>query len=172
MGKYLENKTCYLSGAIENGDTSYNWRIEPTKILTENFGVKVFDPFADSKQQWVPTLSEARKNKDYETMRKIAKSFVRKDLKMVYKTDFTVAYLPYKVCTTGTIHEIISSNENKNPTLLVCPQGKEFVPLWFFGFIPHEFMFGSWVDLWKYLDEVNEGKHTNNNRWNFIYGLV
>jgi hypothetical protein len=105
-------------------------------------------------------------------MTKIAKAFVRKDLAMVDRADFTIAYLPSGVPTTGTHHEIINSNNAKKPTMLVCPQGKEFIPLWYYGFIPHEFMFGSWDGLWEYLCEVNKGKHVHNDRWAFTYGLV
>jgi hypothetical protein len=168
----LAGKRCYLSGAIENDQSGHNWRIEPSKVLVEQFKVNLFDPFADPKQQWVPLLNQARQDKDFNTMAKIAKSFVRKDLKLVDKADFLVAYLPYKVATTGTIHEIINSNNAKNPTLLVCPQNKEFIPLWLYGFISHEFMFGSWEALWEYLTEVNEGKHMDNDRWSFVYGLI
>ena len=38
----LKNKTMYLSGAIEFGG-DVNWRIEPKKILTEEFGLHIFD---------------------------------------------------------------------------------------------------------------------------------
>jgi hypothetical protein len=172
MGKYLEGKRCYLSGAIENDSSEHNWRIEPTKILQHDFKINVFDPFADPKQQWVPDLNSARKNKDYNEMKRIAKSFVRKDLKEVDHAHFLIAHLPYKVPTTGTTHEIINSNNAKNPTLLVCPQGKEFVPLWFYGFIRHQFMFGSWDELWAYLHSVNLGEHMDNDRWASVYGLI
>jgi hypothetical protein len=168
----LKNKRCYLSGPIENDKPDHNWRDEPRKVLVERFGIELFDPFADPKQQWVPVLKQARTERDFETMAKIAKSFVRKDLAMVDRGDFLVAYLPSGLPTTGTHHEIINSNNAKKPTLLVCPQGKEFVPLWYYGFIPHEFMFGSWKELWSYLDDVDAGKHVENNRWAFTYGLV
>jgi nucleoside 2-deoxyribosyltransferase len=161
----------YLSGPIENGDL-INWRIEPKKVLNERFGIKIYDPFDDPKQQWAQKLIEARANKDYDTMVRISKSFVRKDLCLVDRSDMLIANLPYKVSTTGTIHEIINSNNAKKPTLIVCEQGKEKVPLWLYGFIPPEVMFGSWNELYDYLEEVNEGKHMDNNRWQFIYGMV
>ncbi len=169
----LAGSRCYLSGPIEN-DTAegHNWRDNPRDVLVNQFEIDLFDPFADPKQQWVPILTRARQEKNYEIMRKVAKRFVRKDLAMVDRADFVVAYLPYKVPTTGTHHEIIMSNNNKKPTLLVCPQGKEFAPLWYYGFIPHELIFSSWEDLYRYLDEVNLGLHTNNDRWGFAYGLV
>lgn len=172
MSNYLQNKRCYLSGPIEHDTTGHNWRTEPSKILRDRFGIDLFDPFSDPKQQWAPILKEAQSRKDFETMTKISQAFVRKDLCMVDRSDFLIAYLPYKVYTTGTHHEIINSSNAKKPTLLVCPQGKEFVPLWYYGFVPHEVMFGSWDALYAYLDEVHQGLHKDNHRWSFVYGLV
>ena len=169
----LKDTRCYLSGPIEFGKNREDWRSEPTKELTKRFEIDLFDPFADPKQQWVPALKEARKNSDYETMVKIAKSFVRKDLCMVDRVDFTIAYLPYGVPTTGTTHEIINSNNAKKPTLLVTDSPSiAQIPLWYFGFIPTEFMFAGWESLFFYLEEVNNGKHMDNNRWDYVYGLI
>jgi hypothetical protein len=169
----LKNARCYLGGPIEN-DTSpnHNWRIEPTKVLTERFGADVFDPFNDPKQQWTVELYKARDACNYEEMARIAKNFVSKDLIMVERADFLVSYLPKNVPTCGTHHEIIFSSNNKKPTLLVCPQGKQYVPLWYYGFIPHTCMFGSWNDLYNYLQEVVDWKHSENKRWKYRYGLI
>ncbi len=170
--EYLKGKRCYLSGPIENDLSKHNWRDDPKRMLTKNYGIELFDPFADPKQVFADELYSARNNKDYDTIVRIAKGFVRKDLSMVDRSDFLIAYLPYKVPTCGTHHEIINSNNAKKPTLLVCPQGKEFIPLWYYGFIPPEFMFDSWGDIYDYLDEVTLGQHKENNRWHFIYGMV
>jgi hypothetical protein len=167
----LKGKRAYLSGPIENGE-GINWRDEPKKVLVSSFGLDLFDPFADPKQKWTDDLLQARKDKNYPKISEIAHRFVRKDLAEVQAARLLIAYVPYRVPTTGTTHEIINSNNNKVPTLLVCPQGKEFIPLWFYGFIPHEFMFSSWNELYDYLAEVDAGKHKDNNRWAYIYGLV
>lgn len=168
---YLRGKRCYLSGPIEY-DTGKNWRTEPTGVFTKQFGIDLFDPFSDPKQVLSEELHEARRLKDFDTMTRIAKAFVRKDLAVVDRADFVVAFLPWKVPTTGTHHEIINSNNAKKPTLLVCPQGKEKVPLWYFGFIDVEFMFGSWQELYLYLTAVDIGQHKANDRWAFVYGMV
>jgi hypothetical protein len=171
---YLKEKRAYLSGAIEYGEVGHNWRNDPINILSNKFGINVFDPFSDPKNQWADDLNEARKTKDYKKLIKISKSFVRKDLCMVDRSDFLIAYMPHKVPTTGTIHEIINSNNSKKPTLIVCPQGKENVPAWLWGCLPNpeSCFFGSWNELYFYLTEVNDGKHVNDDRWHFCYGLV
>jgi nucleoside 2-deoxyribosyltransferase len=169
----LKSARCYLSGPIENDESkNHNWRVEPTKVMIERFGVDVFDPFNDPKQQWTVELYKARDACDYEEMTRIAHDFVSKDLIMVEKADFLVAYLPKGVSTCGTHHEIIFSSNNKKPTLLVCPQGKQHVPLWYYGFIPHTCMFGSWDGLYNYLQEVVDWKHSGNKRWKYRYGLI
>lgn len=172
MAEYLKGKRCYLSGPIQHDTTNLNWRVQPTKILKEEFGIDIFDPFVDPKQQWLPILKVAQENENYEQMQEIAKKFVRKDLAEVDHSHMVIACLPYKVPTTGTHHEIINANNSKKPTFLVCPEGKSKIPLWYFGFIRHEFMFGSWEDLYNYLREINLGKHQDNNRLLRIYDLV
>ena len=170
---YLAGKRCYLGGPIENGDALGDWRVGPRKVLREEFGIDLFDPFEDPKQQWVAKLNKARDECDFDTMAEIAEAFVHKDLGTVDGCQFVISYLPYKVCTTGTHHEIINSSDLKKPTLLVCPQGKQFLPLWYFGFIDHkDFMYGGWEPLYAYLREVDAGLHKHNKRWRMVYGLV
>lgn len=169
---FLKGKRVYLSAPIENETGTVNWREETKQVLTERFGLEVFDPYADPKQQWAPCLMEARKNKDFETIKEISKRFVRKDLALVDRADLLIACLPYKVATTGCTHEIINSNNCKKPTLLMCPQGREFVPLWYWGFISDEFMFGSWDSVYTYLQDVEDGKYKDNDRWAYVYGLI
>jgi len=173
MSEYLKGKRGYLSGAIEHDTTGHNWRTEPKKVLIDRFGINVFDPFDDPKQNFSPALYKARDDRDFETIIKITKGFVRKDLAQVDRADLLIAYLPYKVATCGTHHEIINSNNSKKPTLLVTNSDNiAHIPLWYFGFIPKEFMFPGWDALYNYLEEVNEGRHKENNRWSFIYGLI
>jgi hypothetical protein len=169
---FLAGKKCYLGGAIERCKAAENWRPPVIKELLSRFGLDVFDPFSDPKQQWVGDLKKAKAEHDYETIHRITKAFVRKDLQIVQKAEVHVAFLPRDVPTTGTVHEIVVSNQCKNPILLVCPEGKIEIPLWYWGYIPHKHMFGSWEELYAFLAEVNEGKHKDEFLWSYIYGLV
>lgn len=164
----LRDKRVYISGPIEF-DTNDDWRTPLIRNLRDHFGMQIFDPLADSKQSKAPELHAARERRDYEKMREIAHTFVHKDLGLVDRMDLIIARVPHKVPTIGTVHEIINSNNAKKPTLLVCPQGKHMVGLWYFGFIPHRHMFGSNEELFAYLQEVNEWKHTQDARWAFVY---
>lgn len=168
----LTDKRVYLSAPIENESGSPHWRKDVAKVLTEEFGLTVFDPHADPKQQWAPVLYEARKNKDFDTITKHASDFVSKDLSLVDRSDFLITYLPYKVSTVGTHHETIYADERKKVTIIMCPEGLEFIPFWYFGIVNKKYMFDKWNDVYNYLREVNAGIHKNDKRWSFVYGLI
>jgi nucleoside 2-deoxyribosyltransferase len=167
----LKNLRTYLSGAIEHADPTEDWRTPVKTVLASRFGIKVFDPFDDPKQEKRARMAEYREQHRYDDLADIVHKFVRMDLSIVDRADLVIAYVPYKVPTTGTVHEIILANNAKKPTLLVCPQGKNRVADWYWGFIPHQFMFGSWDDLYAYLAEVDDGKHADNDRWYFSYNF-
>lgn len=169
---YLTGKRVYLSAPIEHDGDNPNWREDIKKTLVSQFRLEVFDPFADPKQQWAPNLVKAREEKDFETIKKVSKNFVRKDLALVDRADFLIACLPYRVPTTGCVHEIVNSNNAKKPTLLLCSQGKEKISFWYWGFIDEKCMFGSWNEVFNYLQEVQDGLHKQDDRWAYVYGLI
>lgn len=168
---YLSGRRVYFGGPIEF-DGSADWRTPVKKTLLARFGLKVFDPAADPKQGQREKIEAFKAAGRFDELAEVVHEFVRLDLAIVDRADFVIQHLPYRVPTTGTVHEIINSNNAKKPTLLVCPQGKGKIPDWYFGFIPHEFMFGSWDDLYTYLQDVDDGKHQHNNRWFFTYNYT
>ncbi len=165
----LKGRRCYLGGPIEFCPEKINWRDEVKKNLVERFGLKVFDPFNDPKQALRQQIEYCKKHELYDELSALVHKFVRADLAVVDRVDFVISRLPHRVPTTGTHHEIISANDKKKPTLLVCPEGKNKIPDWYFGFIPHKFMFSSFDQVYDYLAEVNAGHHTENDRWWFVY---
>lgn len=172
MNNVLAGRKCYFGAPIQFVDSDSNWR-EPIKtVLRDRFEIDVFDPSKDPKQQWVPELNKAIETKNYLQMQKIARQFVKADLQRVDRADFVIASLPYKIPTVGTIEEIITSNKAKKPTLIVCPQGKEKISAWLFGTIKLQYLFGAWDDLYEYLEDVRNHKHTDDQRWSYVYGLI
>ncbi len=95
-----------------------------------------------------------------------------KDLTEVDHCDILIAKVDRNIPTTGTVEEIVSAWRNHKVVLLVCERGKKFIPAWFFGYIPHKYMFGSWEDLYTYLFEVDRGYYKDDFRWAYIYGLI
>ncbi len=207
---YLQSSKCYLSGAIDNDHTGVNWR--PTVILelTTCFGIDVFDPFSDPKQNKGDAIKQAKDDRDKQRVQQLISGFVRKDLGVIDRSDFIISrigfqdvYLPEdinnfeityeyfdeddggtvasiasskprraQIPTTGTIHEIINSDLYHKPTLLVCEDGWWNLPSWLMGFIPTQYWFSSWNELYSYLQEVDDGKHQEDDRWHLVYGLV
>lgn len=166
---YLKDRRVYFGGPIEHDDPSVNWREDVKKKLRGHFELKVFDPAEDPKQGLRERIIYCKENELWEELAQITHDFVHADLQVVGRADFIIQHLPYKVPTTGTHHEIITSNDHKKPTLLVCPQGKKKVPDWYFGFIDHHHMFGSWDALYDYLEAVNRGEMKKDRRWWFCY---
>ena len=172
MSGFLASKRAYLSGPIQFAKED-GWREYPTAVLTEKFRINLFDPFKDPKQNFNEKIRQAQNNNDVDTLVTIAKGFVRKDLGLIDRCDFIIAYVPFGVQTVGTVHEIINSNNAKKPTLLVTDKNSiKFIPLWYFGFIPTKYMFVSWDDLFTYLSQVDEGLHRTDDRWSIVYGDV
>src|SRR5688572_1982249 len=112
---YLKDKLVYLSGAIEHCKEAVNWRPAVIKRLEEEFGLTVHDPFSSDKQLLTGKLQQARVNKDYETIREIARDFVSVDLKKVNKSEILIARVPPSVPTVGTCQEIVTAIANKTP---------------------------------------------------------
>jgi len=165
---YLRGRRTYLGGPIEHQD-GRDWRTEVKTKLVEDFGLKVFDPHEDPKQALRERIAYCKEHELWDELEKVVHEFVHVDLTIVDRADFIIQHIPYKVPTTGTVHEIINSNDRKKPTLLVCPQGKNKLPDWYFGFINHKHMFGSWDELYAYLGEVDRGDHKTDKRWFFVY---
>ena len=153
-------------------DHAHNWRTEPKKVLTERYGLEIFDPFDDPKQNRSSELYSARDAGNWDLVEEITSSFVTKDLSLVSRSDILIAYLPHKVATTGTHHEIINANNDKKAVLLVCPEGSAYLPLWYRGFIRREHMFGSWNEVYAFLDKVEAGEMKKHKRWRFICGTI
>jgi nucleoside 2-deoxyribosyltransferase len=164
-----------LSGPIEYDTSGFDWRPAVKEQLVNRFELSIFDPFTDPKQSKADELNLAKESEDYDTVAAIAEDFVHKDLGWVDRSDMLIANLPYRVPTVGTIHEITTALNRKIPTILVCTQGKKYLPSWLFGLFKKKhknFMYGSWDELFQYLEEVKDRKHLAERRWSFIYGLV
>lgn len=168
---YLKNKLVYLSGAIEADNSLINWRIPVIERL-EKFGLKVFDPNSDPKQNRASELYKAKQNKDFDKVAEIAKGFCRKDLNLVDKSDIVVVRARHDIPSVGTWHECFTAWDNKKIVLLVNEEGIDKISSWLFAFIPVKYMFGSWQDLYDYLDLVDKGYMSHDFRFATLYNLI
>lgn len=170
MKHFLKDKLFYLSSPIEFGVD--NWRYEFKNNLINKFKINIYDPFLDPKQQWTKQILKARKEKNYDKISSIAKNFVLKDYLMVDKADGLIAYLPYRVPTIGVHYEISRSLNSNKPTFLICPEGKELLPVWYYGIINHKNMFGNFSDFYEYLEKINNGQIKNDDSLLAIYNKI
>jgi hypothetical protein len=131
--------------------------------------VQILDP-KKIKSQGISEIKDRKKlfeEENFEEIRRQVKIIVRKDLRCIDISDFTITYLPRGVRTTGGTHEIIQSDTQRKPTLLLCPEGIKYIPTWFFGIIPLKYMFASSESLMAYLERIDNGKDLDD-RWQFI----
>jgi len=169
----LYNTNCYLSSPIEFDNLgATNWRQDVCDCLKEKFGINVFDPSKDIKQDSVVKMDIALENEDYDTVENICKMFTKKDLAVIDRSDFLIAASIKGIPTTGVPCEIIHAINLKKPVMIVATKGKKTASKWYFGNLKHQYIFGNWDDLYKYLQEVNEYKHVNNHRWWYTYKMV
>lgn len=167
----LKGKKIYLAGPMEF-DEKEDWRSPVIYKLMTEFQLDIYDPSKDEKQILLEQVQEAREKSDCDKLEEIAKTFTKKDFGTIDRSDLVVAYHPRGIATTGTPCEVKHSLDLKKPTFVICPNGKVWASLWYFGLMKHQYIFGSWEDFYSYLREVCEGKHNGNHRWKFVLGLV
>ena len=177
---------CYLGGPIEfaneknpDNETQKFFDKDKTELLNflENRRINIIDPnkLSFNGISEIQSRRELFKDKDFKEIRRQMKIIVRKDLRCVDLSDFMIALLPKGIRTTGTHHEIINCDLQRKPSLILCPEGIEHIPAWFFGIIPLEFMFSSVKDMINYLEMIDNLKEEylqDHNRWQFILGSL
>lgn len=168
----LLNSKMYLSAPIEYEKVTEDWRKPVKDYLTNRFGINVFDPAADEKHKINDVLEPALDKGDFDLVERIATAFVKKGMSEIDRSDFLVLYNPRGVPTTGCPCEVHHAVQLKKPVLIVSPQGKHAASKWYFGYIRHRYIFGSWQELYDYLQEVDEYKHKDNHRWWYVYKMV
>jgi len=175
---HLQDKSVYLGGAISNCPLlkqGINWRPPVIQELETRFGLNVFDPLSDPKQQFVDDVKRAQQNKDEHALRMVATGFVQKDLQKVARCDFTIHKIVTNVDSPGSTDEIMfASRQLKNPTLIVCEEGRFNLSTWYWGCINPEFLFSSWDELYDYLAEVDDPNFScgMSRRWNMVREII
>lgn len=171
----LKSTTCYLCGAMDRvSDGGVGWRRAITPKL-KKLGVGVLDPCdkpSDYGTEDTTTrefIDSCKKNGRFDDAARIMKPICAIDLRMVDVAHFIVMSLDVDNHLCGSYHEAFLAVQQKKPVLVMCKQGKENIPNWMFGVIPHEMMFSNWSELLEYLNHVNEDDDVEHlNRWRFF----
>ena len=85
--------------------------------------------------------------KKFDNVKKSMRDIAAVDLRMVDIAHFVIMYMDIDVHLCGSYHEAFVAIQQKKPLLIVCKQGKCFMPSWMFGVMPHEHMFDDWNDM-------------------------
>lgn len=175
----LRGSRCYLAGPIDHCENDgIPWRRDMTKFLRE-MGVTVLDPTDQPADKWGGDFAEIADEKErlrqlqaegkYDQLREACKRMRNRDLRMTDIADYIIALIDLKIPMCGTWEEIFNANRQKKPILVMVANGGVTVaPRWLFGTIPWQYMFSSFADIKKYLEEINNGGHRPGSRWNLL----
>lgn len=171
----LSGMRCYECGPIDrvNWGTATQWR-QDLKPFLFNLGIGVLDPCDKPCDTGVEDenlkheVQECKNNGEWDEAIALMKPVAAIDLRMVDIADFVIMYLNLDSHMCGSYHEAFLAISQKKPLLIMCQQGKENVPNWMFGVMPHEHMFSNWYELKQYLERVNKGSEPHLNRWRFM----
>jgi len=138
-------------------------------------GIGVLDPsdkptdFAQENSDFRDNMMCAKEKGFFDEVKSSMRDIAAIDLRMVDIAHFVVMHMDIDVHMCGSYHEAFVAIQQKKPLLIVCEQGKDNVPNWMFGVMPHQHMFSQWADLIQYLGEVNSGYDKEHyNRWRFF----
>ena len=169
----LQNLRVYLCGCMDRvPDGGVGWRRMIANYLT-NKNVTVLDPSNKPIDIGIEDLEnrEVRKkwksDGDFDKVAESMKIIRNTDLRMVDLSDFLIVNLDLDHHPCGTYEELFLANRQKKPIILRVEQGKDNIPDWLLGTIPHEMMFSSWASVKKYLDFI-DGGGTPGSRWMFF----
>ncbi len=168
----LKGLRAYLCGHIDRApDLGMGWRKDLTPWL-EKMDVSIFNPCAkpikEANEVENRELRKYTKETDYDAFSTNMREIAKTDLRMVDICDFMIVYIDLDIFICGSVWEVTIANLQKKPILICCKQGKEKVPDWLWGVLPHEEFFSNWDDLKTYLFTINSTDIKPNNRWLFF----
>jgi nucleoside 2-deoxyribosyltransferase len=172
---------CYLSGPMDHAvDNGAGWREKISPFL-RTLGIIVLNPCKkyefyknengneNGNENKRELLEKLRKEKNFEQINKEVKEIRRIDLRLVSISDFLVVCLDNDILSCGTWEEIGKANDQEKPILVMCKQDKNSIPGWVFGMLPHEHLFGNWIDLKDYLIRIHSAEQIDDmKRWIFF----
>ena len=174
--KILEGTRVYLVGAIESADDSgVGWRQKVVKEFTD-MGIKPLNPCdkpfikdVDETDTFQDDMKALRKTGDWNELAKRMKEIRIYDLKLVDISDAIFVYLDADLQTCGSWEEIFTANRMKKPIFFVYKQGKEAVPTWMYGVLPHKYFYDSLEDALETIKGINSGEiEIDSDRWKLL----
>lgn len=163
----MRNMRCYLAGAMDRcPDAGVTWRRRLREDL-HSLGILWLDPTRKPINIGVEDDESRRlrrENKLAGNYCKVAEEMrpIRAvDLRMVCNSDFLVVNINIDVHACGTYNELTLACQLGMPVLIHVEQGKQECPDWLFACVDHRHIFGTWVDLMKYIRHVAHDKEVD-----------
>jgi hypothetical protein len=163
----------YMIGQMEYAN-GRDWRRYVIDELSP-LGIILLDPYSK------PFISEFaedeaareemkhwRDTEQYDLLSTKMKRIRSEDLRCVDKSDFLICNIIPDVASWGSSEEITTAVREKKPLFLAIdhPLGKKACPLWFFGKIPHKYIYNSITDVVKTIKAIDAGIiPMNSDRW-------
>lgn len=156
----LRYSRCYLCGAMDRAkDAGVGWRLEAKHELGD-LGIFWLDPCRKPINIGAEDdASRARRRErklagDYDALKIEMDPIRRVDLRMVDKADFLIVNLDMEIHACGTYEEVFWANRLKSPVFLHCEQGKQHIPDWMFGTLPHSYFHSTWAEVYAHVRRV------------------
>lgn len=175
----LLNQRAYLAGAIDlaGKDKGRGWR-EYIKPTLSRFGIKILDPCnkptflaREESPDYFALKAKLKLEGRYDELSEIMKPIRQIDLALIDRSDLIIAAIDTNIHCCGTYEELAWAARCKKPIIIMCVQGKHGIPDWLFAMSKHESYFGSWDEVYSYLnyiDKTPQDKIETLGRWKFF----
>lgn len=182
MNRLFYNR-CYLSGPIDNAtDFGIGWRkmvqqelADLDLIFMDPCNKPIIEEFACEDLENHQHRIDLKKRGDFEMVGRMMRTIRCIDLRMADLSDFAIVNLDLSVYSTGTHEEIVTMNRRKVPILTHVEQGKAALPDWYWGTLPHQMIFSTWEEIFRYVRHIafDPPPIDTYNRWRFLdYGAL
>lgn len=167
---------CYMMGAMEFSD-GRGWRDTVEQELSGR-EIRFLNPY---KKPFIDNVPEDETSRDemlhwretgqYDILSQRMKKVRSDDLRCIDKSDWLIAMVKPNVASWGTGEEIPTAIREKKPVFLVIddPKGIAACPLWFFGVMPHKYIYGSLDEALTTIKHIDDGViKLTSDRWHLF----
>jgi nucleoside 2-deoxyribosyltransferase len=180
----LKNLGVYLSGPIDfSPDRGKGWRDEITPFLEEK-GVRVFNPLNHHKTFHIkedidtvkrPYMRKLLSDGKFDELQYEMRELVHYDLRAIDLASFLIVNYDTSIHLCGTVEEISIASKQVKPVLLIAKNGKDKLPQWLYGRLPHSHFFANTEEVKNYLTQIDSNPDyqftkVDLKRWTFFEG--
>ena len=180
----LSGLGCYLSGPIDfSPDKGKGWRDEITPFL-KNRGIRVFNPLNHHETFHIkedidtvkrPYMQKLLAEGKFDELQFEMRELVHLDLRTIDLASFMIVNYDTSIHLCGTIEEISIASRQVKPVLLIAKNGKDKLPSWLYGRLPHEHFFRNIDEVQEYLSKIDKDPNyqftkVDKKRWLFFEG--